>query len=143
MSDLNILATPLQRRRDSDDNMIPLINIVFLLLIFFMVASQIDAFRPADVTLPEMDAIERATLQEITIVIATSGDIFIDAEQVDLQQLDTWVEALDTTHTTTKVSVQADKQVTAAALSPVLTVLREHQISDITLYVQRKVLENS
>ncbi len=121
--------------------MIPLINIVFLLLIFFMVASHIDAFRPADVVLPEMDATEKATVQDLSIVLASSGDIFIDEQRIDLQQLNAWIEALDPSLSDTKITLQADKQVTAAALSPVLAVLRDHQISDITLYVQRKVLE--
>ncbi|CAA0111390.1 Uncharacterised protein [Halioglobus japonicus] len=123
--------------------MIPLINIVFLLLIFFMVASQIDAFRPADVALPEMKASEKATVEKLTIVVMASGDIFIDDNPVDQQQLGAWIEGLDTTVPATIITLQADKQVTAAALSPVLAVLREHQISDITLYVQRKVTEDS
>ena len=139
--DSNTLNASLRRKHSSDDNMIPLINIVFLLLIFFMVASHIDAFRPADVVLPEMDASEKATVEELSIVLVSSGEIFIDEQSIDLHQLNAWVEALGPSLTDTKITLQADKQVTAAALSPVLVVLRDHQISNITLYVQRKVLE--
>jgi biopolymer transport protein ExbD len=139
--DSNLLASPLRRRGTSDDNMIPLINIVFLLLIFFMVASQIDAFRPADVALPEMDEREKATVTDLTIVVAASGDIFIDEQGVSLQQLGQWIEAQHDALAETKMTLQADKQVTSAALSPVLAILREQGISDVTLHVQRKVTE--
>ena len=37
---------------NSDDNLIPLINIVFLLLIFFMVAGQMQKPLATDITLP-------------------------------------------------------------------------------------------
>ena len=143
LTDGNMLAAPLRLRRTSDDNMIPLINIVFLLLIFFMVASQIAAFRPANVVLPEIAATDQAAVPDVSIVVAASGDIFLDERAVDLAQLGTWIEAQGTAFYDTKISLQADRHVTAAALSPVLSVLREHRISDITLYVQRKVAEDS
>ncbi len=52
---MNPLLTP-RRRPASDDNLIPLINIVFLLLIFFMVAGQMQRPMAADIRLPDIDS---------------------------------------------------------------------------------------
>ncbi len=44
---------PLRRTRStSDSRLIPMINVVFLLLIFFMIAGQISALNPGAVQLP-------------------------------------------------------------------------------------------
>lgn len=129
------LAPP--RRAANDDNLIPLINIVFLLLIFFMVASQVDAFRPAEVTLPQIEAAGTADAQTLSIVVDAAGAMFVEERKVDLAQLRAWLAALDLSRPDTRIAVQADRQLRAAALSPVLGVLREHQLASITLYVQR------
>ncbi|MAZ88646.1 MAG: hypothetical protein CL693_13480 [Cellvibrionaceae bacterium] len=48
LSNPNLTGTNLQRPGSDDSNMIPLINIVFLMLIFFMVAGKIAARDAAD-----------------------------------------------------------------------------------------------
>jgi biopolymer transport protein ExbD len=126
----------------NDDNLIPLINIVFLLLIFFMVSSQIDAFRPAAVALPLLEAPDKADVETLSIVVDAAGAIFVDEREVDVTQLGTWLDALDLSHPDTRVALQADKHLPASALSPVLSVLREHQLASITLYVQRPGAES-
>jgi len=135
------LAPP--RKNADDSNLIPLINIVFLLLIFFMVASHIDAFRPAEVALPQLEAEKTAEAQALSIVIDAGGAIFIDERQVDVEHLGLWLADLDLSHPDTRVAVQADKYLSAAALTPVLAVLREHRLANITLYVQRPGPEQS
>lgn len=131
-----------RRRPANDDNLIPLINIVFLLLIFFMVSSQIDAFRPAEVALPLLEAPEKADVEALSIVVDAAGAIFVDEREVDVTQLGAWLDALDVSHPDSRVAVQADKHLSAASLSPVLSVLREHQLASITLYVQRPGAES-
>ena len=51
---------------NSDDNLIPLINIVFLLLIFFMVAGQMQKPLATDITLPVSQGVTAAAAPEIS-----------------------------------------------------------------------------
>lgn len=82
------------RRADGgDDNMVPLINIVFLMLIFFMVAGHIaksDAIKvdpPASIS--EQSLVEDEYLE---ILASADGRVFMGAEPVPLEQLTSELE---------------------------------------------------
>lgn len=62
-------ATP--RRRRPSEAIVPMINVVFLLLIFFLMSAQIVPPAPLDVTLPESAAETRA---------APADTLYLDAE---------------------------------------------------------------
>ena len=65
------------RHRQHAINMVPLINIVFLLLIFFILTS---TFRTID--LPEADSSEPGVAVEAVLTVAADGELTIDGEPV-------------------------------------------------------------
>ena len=81
-----------------DVNMTPLIDVVFLLLIFFMVTTTFDRHAKLKVSLPESSA--KATQQQgdpLILSIDAKGDYFINDRQVVNQSLDTLKHALQKT----------------------------------------------
>ena len=79
-------------------NLTPLIDVVFLLLIFFMVSTTFDRHARLKVSLPESSA--KATQQQVeplVLSIDASGNYFINDRQVINQQLDTLKAALKKT----------------------------------------------
>jgi biopolymer transport protein ExbD len=87
----------LQRHKhdDLDVNITPLIDIVFLLLIFFMVSTTFDRESEIDITLPEasIDATKEAT-ETIEITISADGTFFINGKRVVNSQVSTLKQAL-------------------------------------------------
>jgi biopolymer transport protein ExbD len=80
------LAPP-RRPRDDDARVLPLINVVFLLLIFFMVAGRLTA---SDLFQIEPPAAERGgELQraEPTVLLAADGRLALDGTEVALADL--------------------------------------------------------
>lgn len=65
-----------------DDNMIPLINIVFLMLIFFMVAGHIEKTDNIDVELPLSVSNDEISEQVIKLYIDNTGQMQLDAEPI-------------------------------------------------------------
>ncbi len=53
-----------QRAHNNDANMIPMINIVVLLLIFFMLAGQIQGYQAKDMRLPDALSITNSRYKE-------------------------------------------------------------------------------
>jgi len=84
-----------QKREELDVNITPLIDVVFLLLIFFMVSTTFDRESEIDVTLPE--ATQNAPQQQdeiIEITISSDGVFYINGKRVINKQMSTLKQAL-------------------------------------------------
>lgn len=84
------------KRDDLDVNITPLIDIVFLLLIFFMVSTTFERESEIDITLPEavVDAGEQTNNEPIEITISADGTFFINGKRVVNNQVATLKQAL-------------------------------------------------
>ncbi len=110
------------RNTSRDDNLIPLINVVFLMLIFFMVAGTISrsdavAINPP-ASLSEIKATEQAP---IIILLSPAGTMYMDDMELESDQLkDRIAKALDNSHDPQALSVL----IKADATTPVDILLR-------------------
>ncbi len=106
--------------RDTDDgdeltlNLTPMIDVVFLLLIFFMVATSfIDPEKEMDVDLPPAlsgDALDEAP-DEITINIMRDGRYLVAGAEVDRAGLDATLERAARRNPETPVTIRGDRLV--------------------------------
>lgn len=76
-----------QRRQASDEPLIPLINIVFLLLIFFMLAGSFSTAERFDVTPPRSQSAAPVPAPQMVVLLAADGRLAIGTERVDRVQL--------------------------------------------------------
>ena len=86
---------PGHKEENVEVNLTPLIDVVFLLLIFFMVTTTFDRHAKLKVSLPESSA--KATQQAkdpLVLSIDAKGNYFINDRQVVNQSLDTLKQAL-------------------------------------------------
>jgi len=120
MNDQNALMTTRQRT-NSDDNMIPLINIVFLLLIFFMVAGQIKAMPSPDLQLPESTLEHQPQASSQRLELAANGDIRLNGEVLSVEALTEQLQQLDAG----EIALFADRRANAEQLTAVLQPLRQ------------------
>ncbi|MCW9043936.1 MAG: biopolymer transporter ExbD [Pseudopelagicola sp.] len=101
-------------KRPARESIVPMINVVFLLLIFFLMTAQIAPPDPFEITLPAADAETPAEGQHILYVSADGdlayGDIKGDAIFAALGALDA----------TEPLLIRADKSVEAARLAALL-----------------------
>lgn len=123
----------LRRKANSDDNLIPLINIVFLLLIFFMIAGKIEQIHDAGLTLPQSSQTKSAIDQPITLQLSKDNEIHLNNELVSFAELPNALTDLLLAHPA-DVAVRADKQVTYQDLDKVLNTLRSAGFSTINLF---------
>lgn len=106
-------------------NLTPLIDVVFLLLIFFMVSTTFDRHAKLKVSLPEASA--KATHQEVeplVLSIDAKGNYFINERQVVNQQLDTLKQALLKTAGKDKIIAEVALVLRADANTPHQSVVR-------------------
>jgi len=90
-----------------------LIDVVFLLLIFFMVTTTFSAQSGIGVNLPEAAARERPSTEAVSISIKATGTLFLDEHPVTHDELREQLKALEKQRgAETVVVIRADESVT-------------------------------
>ncbi len=125
-------------RSASDDALVPLINIVFLMLIFFLLAGTIAPTPPVAVDPPAADSREPLRQESLEVAIDQHGAVFLAGEAVPLDMLASRLRvAFDAVRgvagTRIRLDLFADHRLVAAKLDPVLAALREAEIEDVYL----------
>lgn len=78
---------PRRKQKDMGIDMGPLMDIVFILLIFFVVTSSFTRETGVDVTKPEAQSASQLEKENILVAITREGTIHINERQVDLASL--------------------------------------------------------
>jgi len=132
------LSTPHRERKE--ENLVPLINIVFLILIFFLVASTIRPFTDRQVKLAETIEASKSSVVPRMVVVRADGARLVNNQPIDEQalqaQLAAW--ANDNGGATVKtITVVADKTVAASQLIDVVTMANAAGIADVKLLTRK------
>lgn len=91
-------------------NLTPLIDMVFILLIFFMVTASFVKESGIEVNRPTAQSAEQQERGNIIITINKSGEVWIDRRQVTLNALRAHVERLHAENPEGTVVISADKE---------------------------------
>lgn len=125
---------PTRGKAHPDDSLIPLINIVFLLLIFFMVAGQIAPQQDPLVRPPESTSRKALEPAPLELSLTRSGELRLDGVAIEPEQLETELAELTAGESELQVSVRADLAATAEDLNRIFDQLRTSGVSTITLH---------
>ncbi|CUH67337.1 protein TolR [Thalassovita gelatinovora] len=114
-------------RRRTTESVVPMINVVFLLLIFFMMSARIAPAPPFDLTLPT--AVQNAALEEDrALYLSADGAVGFQG----LLGAKAWA-ALGVLDKTQELTVRADADLPAPMLAAVLAKLAAMGISSASL----------
>ena len=123
-----------KKREYDDDGLLPLVNIIFLLLIFFMIAGVIEKrIVKDDIDLPSAE-LNRFENKEITkIFINKSNIFFINDEITDINKISVYLKS----NNINEVVIIADKSLYINDVNILLTKLHENNIKNIKLLSNR------
>jgi len=117
--------------------MLPLIDIVFLLLVFFIYAMlSMAVHRSLSVSLPVSSTTEIHTELNPTVTVNHNGEIFLDSTKVSLDELQALLLEKMQKETDTRsaqVDLFADKALSYQELYRVLDIIRTAGISNVSL----------
>ncbi|MBR3371663.1 MAG: biopolymer transporter ExbD [Rhodobacteraceae bacterium] len=118
-------ATP--PRRPARESVVPMINVVFLLLIFFLMSAQIAPPEPVAVTLPFSETAD-SPLQDGGHVVWLGADgVLLSATSVGQDVL------AELAARPAPVTLHADAQLAASELARVLRLMGEQGVRDVAL----------
>ena len=123
-----------KKREYDDDGLLPLVNIIFLLLIFFMIAGVIEQrIVKDDIDLPAAE-LKRFENREVTKIFVNKDNVFlINDEVTDINKISDYIK----TNKVNEVVVIADNTLYVSDVSLLLTALYQNNIKNIKLLSNR------
>ena len=123
---------------ESDVDITPLIDIVFIMLIFFIVTANFIKEPGLEVNRPDA---ETSNIQEnaaILIAIGATNDIWIDGRRIDVRQVKANITKLLADNPQGTVVIQADEKATADSIIAVMDQSRDAGVYQISLAAEPK-----
>jgi len=116
------------RRGARDSNIVPMINVVFLLLIFFLMTAQITPPAPLEVSPPSAEVTPSENLREGILFIASDGGLAYEAARDEA--------VFDLIPANEPLRIRADQSLDAQGLAALLPRLAAIGVSDVTLVTE-------
>lgn len=120
----------------SNVDMTPMIDIVFQLILFFLVSTTFATLPGIKLQLPESHTAEATSVQGITITAQKDGVLFFNDKEVSMEALGNELLAFDTGKTKKEefpISLEADSDVTNGTVVKLFDVIRENGYGVINL----------
>jgi biopolymer transport protein ExbD len=118
---------------DIDLNITPMLDIVFIILIFFVVATSFVKESGVDVSRPAAHSSERNERGNIMVAITADNAIWIDRRQVDVRAVRANIERLHAENPEGAVVIQADEDSRTGLLVQVIDQARLAGVSDVSI----------
>ena len=114
-------------------NVTPLMDIVFIMLIFFIVTSTFVKEPGVDVQRPEAQTAKVRKLASILVAITADNEIWINKEKVELDQVKINVESLKQENPKGTAVVQVDAKADSRYLVEVVDQIRAAGVEDVAV----------
>ena len=115
-------------KRSRTPNLVPLINIVFLLLIFFMLTGTLKRYDIFDISPPQSTTGADAEAPELVILISKSNQIALNNKNIEFSELQKQLLVIVETYPLQEVLVKADGKAYSGTLSKIINIIRESGI---------------
>ena len=118
-------------------NMTPLVDMVFILLIFFIVTASFVKETGVDVSRPSAKTAVKKELANILISITSNGEVWMDKRQVDRRAVRANVERMHAENPEGSVIILADKDAKTGLLIEVMDQARLAGVASVSIAAQR------
>ena len=131
------LSQMLQDQDEKEEiDMTPMLDVVFILLIFFIVTASFVKEAGIDVNRPEAATTVKKERANILVAISDKGDIWINKRKVDVRSVQANIERLKAENPQGSVVIQADKKSTTDTLIKVMDSARAAGVFDVSIAAQ-------
>jgi biopolymer transport protein ExbD len=130
------LGNLMQEDEAEEINMTPMLDVVFIMLIFFIVTASFVKEAGIDVNRPEAATAVKKDRANILIAISDKGEIWINKRRIDVRAVQANIERLHAENPQGTVVIQADKKATTETLIKVMDASRAAGVYDVSIAAQ-------
>ena len=118
---------------EQEINVTPMLDVVFILLIFFIVTASFVRESGIDVNMPSAQTSEPKDKANILVAIDASGRIWIDRRQIDPRAVRANIERLHVENPQGTLVIQADTDARTGLLVRVMDAARKAGVQDVAI----------
>ena len=126
-----------QDKEESELDMTPMLDVVFIMLIFFIVTTSFVKESGINVNTPDAQTAQRQESANIFIAINSDGEVWIDRKPVDIRALRATVARLHAENPQGTVVIQSDEKAHTGVLVQVMDQVRLAGIEKIAVAAKK------
>ena len=131
------LTKVVQEQNENEEiDMTPMLDVVFILLIFFIVTASFVKEAGIEVNRPDAATATKKARANILVAISDKGEIWINKRHVDIRSVQANIERLKAENPQGTVVIQADKKATTDTLIKVMDAARSAGVYDVSIAAQ-------
>lgn len=130
------IAPPVEENR-TELSVVPLVNVVFLLLVFFMLVGQITSPEPLEVDPPVSEVGTEETPGTVKILLTRDGRVAVDGVVLSEADLTGRIAAMLADRPATAFQIKADADTDAMRLIRIMERLRSGGVESLTLLTEQ------
>lgn len=123
---------------ESDINLTPMLDVVFIMLIFFIVTATFIKQPGTDVLRPEAETAEQKPTVSVLVAINSVGEIWIDKKHVDVAAVGAVIERLHNENPRGGLVLQADRKAKYQKVKAVLDAARRVGLTEVAISTQQE-----
>jgi biopolymer transport protein ExbD len=123
----------LEDDEEAEVNLTPMLDVVFIMLIFFIVTASFVKESGIDVNRPDASTAEVKERGNILVAITDSNQVWIDRRQVDVRSVRANIERLRAENPEGAVVIQADKNSKNGMLVKVMDAARTAGVTNVSI----------
>ncbi|MEE8527355.1 MAG: biopolymer transporter ExbD [Gammaproteobacteria bacterium] len=131
------IARPSTDDEESEINLTPMLDIVFIMLIFFIVTATFVKESGIEVNRPDAQTAQPQQRANILIAISDRNEIWINRRKIELGSVRANVERLHAENPQGSVVIQADKESNTDTLISVMDAVRQAGVFNISIAAQQ------
>ena len=125
-----------QQEEESEINITPMLDVVFIMLIFFIVTATFVKEAGIEVNRPDAATAVKQEKANILIAIGPNNDVWIDRRKIDIRAVRPNIERLHAENPQGSVIIQADKESKTETLITVMDASRAAGVFNIAIAAQ-------
>jgi biopolymer transport protein ExbD len=122
---------------ESDLNLTPMLDVVFIMLIFFIVTATFIKQAGIDVFRPDALTYEQKPTVSVLVAISDAGEIWIDKKRVDITAVRAHIERLHAENPKGGLVIQADRNAKYEKLKAVLDAARAANLTEVAIATEQ------
>lgn len=122
------------KRRQPSINIVPLVDVLTVLLFFFLVTMQFKQVSTLNITVPEIETAGENKLEErVVIALSPEGELYLNDRLLELAEFEQAIELIGETTPELPVLLIADETVALKHVTEVMDICRSNRLNKINL----------
>lgn len=126
-----------QSDEQSTIDLTPMLDVVFIMLIFFIVTATFVKEAGIEVTKPEAQTVDLKLNTSILVAIDGANDVWIDQNQVEIRDVRSVIQTLHAENPNGAVVIQVDKESEYDVFRDVMLAIKDANVADVAVSAEQ------